>query len=76
MLATFVSNAQDNVVEELPSAEQRSLLHLRLEVDWEPEILHHYHVIVLSFKDNLHYQEHRQDNSVNKSTFPSRVCHW
>ena len=47
MLATFISDAQDNVVEELPSAEQRGLLHLRLEVDWEPEIPHHYHVIVV-----------------------------
>ena len=47
MLATFVSNAQDNVVEELPSAEQRGLLHLRLEVDWEPAIIHNHHRLII-----------------------------
>ena len=36
-VATFVGNSQDNMVEELPSAEQRRLLHLGLEVDWESE---------------------------------------
>ena len=33
----FVSDAQDNVVKELPSTEQRGLLHLWFEVDREPE---------------------------------------
>ena len=33
----FVSDAQDNVVKELPSTEQRCLLHFGFEVDREPE---------------------------------------
>ena len=33
----FVSDAQDNVVKELPSTEQRRLLHFWFEVDREPE---------------------------------------
>ena len=39
ILTTFISNTQDNVIKELSSTEQRSLLHLGLEVDWEPEKL-------------------------------------
>ena len=34
---TFVSDAEDNVVKELPSTEQRCLLHFGFEVDREPE---------------------------------------
>ena len=46
-VTTFIGNAQDNVVKELSSTEQRSFFHLRLEVDWEPEncrmLSIHYH---------------------------------